>query len=114
MCATNLRRGLWFASELLRITHHLAKKEIRAIPYKGPVLAQSAYGDLALRHFSDLDLLISPRDFDQAKNALSLLWIFGKLLTPIAYSRIGIARSLTQPFQLENLASLKVRNAEIS
>lgn len=68
---TNLRRGLWFASELLRITRHLAQNNVRAIPYKGPVLAHSAYGDLALRNFSDLDLLISPADFERAKKALA-------------------------------------------
>lgn len=69
--ATSFRPGLWFAAELMRVTQQLARRGVRAIPYKGPVLAQSAYGDLALRSFSDLDLLISPADFDQAKNALA-------------------------------------------
>lgn len=69
--AANLRRSLWFAAELIRISRHLTQKEIRAIPYKGPALAQSAYGDLALRTFSDLDILISPSDFAPAKNALA-------------------------------------------
>ncbi|MGA7683597.1 MAG: nucleotidyltransferase family protein [Terriglobales bacterium] len=69
--AANLRRNLWFAAELLRITKHFAESNLRMIPYKGPVLAQSAYGDLALRGFSDLDLLISPADFPRAKQALA-------------------------------------------
>jgi len=46
------------------------KKQLPAIPYKGPVLAESAYGDVALRNFGDLDFLISPVDFGQAKQAL--------------------------------------------
>ncbi|MGB9234940.1 MAG: nucleotidyltransferase family protein [Terriglobales bacterium] len=68
--AANLQRNLWFAGELTRILEHLSKSEVRAIPYKGPVLAQSAYGDLGLRSFSDLDLLISRVDFERAKRAL--------------------------------------------
>ena len=31
---------------------------IAAIPYKGPVLAAAVYGNLALRTFSDLDILV--------------------------------------------------------
>lgn len=69
--AANLRRSLWFAAELIRIMHHFAQKQLRVLPYKGPVLAQSAYGDVGLRSFSDLDLLISPADFAQAKQALA-------------------------------------------
>ena len=67
----NLRRNLWFAAELARIVTHFEKTQLRVIPYKGPVLAQSVYGDLGLRNFSDLDLLISPADFARAKQALA-------------------------------------------
>ncbi len=71
--AANLRRNMWFAAELLRITQHFDQKRLRALPYKGPVLAQSAYGDLGLRSFFDLDLLISPADFAPAKQVLAEL-----------------------------------------
>lgn len=67
----NLRRNLWFSAELARIMQHFNRKELRAIPYKGPVLAQSHYGDVGLRSFSDLDILISPVDFEPAKQALA-------------------------------------------
>lgn len=68
---TNLRRSLWFAAELARIMKHFERRQVRAVPYKGPVLAQSLYRDLGLRSFSDLDFLISPADFDRAKQALA-------------------------------------------
>jgi hypothetical protein len=67
----NLRRSLWFSAELARVLQHFERRQLRAVPYKGPVLAQSAYGDLGLRNFSDLDFLISPADFEQAKQALA-------------------------------------------
>jgi hypothetical protein len=67
----NLRRSLWFTAELTRIMRHFECRQLRAIPYKGPVLAQSLYGNLALRSFSDLDFLISPGDFEPVKQALA-------------------------------------------
>jgi hypothetical protein len=66
-----LRRSLWFAAELARIMRHFERRELRALPYKGPVLAQSVYRDLGLRSFSDLDFLIAPADFERAKLALA-------------------------------------------
>lgn len=70
---TNVRRNLWFASELVRIADHFEKGELRALPYKGPVLAESAYGDVALRNFGDLDFLIAAADFERAKQVLAEL-----------------------------------------
>jgi hypothetical protein len=69
----NIRRNLRFAGELARIAEHFEKKELRAVPYKGSSLAESVYGDLALRSFSDLDFLIAPADFEAAKQALAEL-----------------------------------------
>jgi hypothetical protein len=67
----NLRRSLWLAAELARIMQHFEHRGLRAVPYKGPVLAQSLYRDLGLRSFSDLDFLISPTDFERAKHVRS-------------------------------------------
>src|ERR1039458_6188539 len=67
----NLRRSLWFTAELARIMRHFERRQLRAVPYKGPVLAQSLYRDLGLRSFSDLDFLISSVDFERAKQALA-------------------------------------------
>jgi hypothetical protein len=67
----NLRRSLWFTVELARIMQHFEHRQLRALPYKGPVLAQSLYLDLGLRSFSDLDFLISPAAFEPAKQALA-------------------------------------------
>jgi len=70
---TNVRRNLWFASELARIASHFDAKRIRAVSYKGPLLAESVYGDVALRNFGDLDFLIAPADLGAAKSALAEL-----------------------------------------
>jgi Uncharacterised nucleotidyltransferase len=67
----NLRRSLWFTAELTRITRQFDLRQLKVIPYKGPVLAQSLYGDPGMRSFSDLDFLISAVDFERAKSALA-------------------------------------------
>jgi hypothetical protein len=93
----NLRRSLWFAAELARIMAQFESRQLRAVPYKGPVLAQSLYGDLGLRSFSDLDFLISAADFERAKQALTEIGYRPAAdLTPAVerfWLRIGYERS---------------------
>ena len=52
----HVRRNLQLAAELVRLVRRLAEHGIEALPFKGPVLAQTLYDNLALRQFSDLDL----------------------------------------------------------
>jgi len=66
----NARRNLFLTGELLRILHLFEANGISAIPYKGPVLAAWAYGDIALREFSDLDILIPKEDVLKARDLL--------------------------------------------
>jgi Uncharacterised nucleotidyltransferase len=66
----NARKALWFSAELVRIASHLESAGIRALPYKGPVLAQALYGEVTERQFGDLDFLILPADVPKAKAAL--------------------------------------------
>ena len=66
----NARRNLRFTAELFRILDCLEAHDIPAIPYKGPALAETVYGDLALREFSDLDVLVHRTDVLRAKAAL--------------------------------------------
>lgn len=66
----NAMRNLYMAAELLDILDALETAGITAVPYKGPVLAAGIYGDLALRQFSDLDLLVRSRDVARAVELL--------------------------------------------
>ena len=54
----NARRNIYLAAQLVLLLEALRAENIPAIPYKGPVLAALAYGDLTLREFDDLDLMI--------------------------------------------------------
>ena len=66
----NSRSSLGLARELLELLALLKAQEIAAIPYKGPTLAASAYGDIALRQFADLDLIVHKRDVLLVKKLL--------------------------------------------
>jgi len=70
ICQENARRSLWFAGELFSVLETLSGVGVLAVPYKGPTLAATAQGDLVLRQFHDLDILISPKDWPQSKQAL--------------------------------------------
>ena len=63
---TNAARSLTLAAELRAILHELRGAGIAALPYKGPAIAMTAYGNLALRRMRDLDLLVSPAEVDRA------------------------------------------------
>ncbi len=71
LCESNARRTLWLSRELLRIVKHLESRDIPALPYKGPALAELLYGNVTARQFSDLDILIHARDYARTKAALS-------------------------------------------
>jgi hypothetical protein len=66
----NAVRNVALTTELGRLLGLLAAHGIAAIPYKGPALAMLAYGDLALRHFVDLDILVRKDDVLPASRIL--------------------------------------------
>lgn len=67
---TNAARNLFRTQELLKILKLFQDNDISAIPFKGPVLAASVYGNLALRQFGDLDILVNPKDTIKARELL--------------------------------------------
>lgn len=66
----NLHKALFLSRELIRIVECLAALGIEVMPYKGVALAELAYGDIALRHAGDIDLLIRSRDFARTRDAV--------------------------------------------
>jgi hypothetical protein len=60
-------RNLAQTKELVQLIKLFRSDHIGAMPFKGPVLASRIYGNLSLREFSHLDLLIRREDFLRAK-----------------------------------------------
>ena len=65
-CRANTVRCLYLTAELINILRLFQAQNIPVIPYKGPVLAAQAYGDVALREFEDLDLILRQSDIPKA------------------------------------------------
>ena len=66
----NVARNTILTAELCRLLARLSDSGIDAIPYKGPVLAQFAYGNVALRRFIDLDVIVRKTDVLKAREIL--------------------------------------------
>ncbi|MGH9762696.1 MAG: nucleotidyltransferase family protein, partial [Blastocatellia bacterium] len=80
----NVVRCLFLASELTKILARFESEGIQAVPYKGPVLALQAYGDVILRDFDDLDIILRQSDMPRANEIMLALgyqarfpWILG-------------------------------------
>ena len=63
----NAARNLSMTAELVRILALFEEHGIPALPYKGPLLAESIYGDVALRQFEDLDILVTELKVPEAE-----------------------------------------------
>ncbi|HST21441.1 MAG TPA: nucleotidyltransferase family protein, partial [Blastocatellia bacterium] len=66
----NAQSNLALTGELLKIFDLLKSHGIPAIAYKGPALAAAVYGDIALRQFVDLDILVRKQDVFDVKEIL--------------------------------------------
>lgn len=66
----NSIRCLYLSAELARILRVFRAESILAVPYKGPVLAVQAYGDVTLREFEDLDIILLQKDLPRADTLL--------------------------------------------
>lgn len=69
----NAVRCLALSAELIRIVDALADAHVRSIPYKGPVIAAQAYGDITAREFEDLDVVLRQRDLEVADQTVRKL-----------------------------------------
>ncbi|HLK68252.1 MAG TPA: nucleotidyltransferase family protein [Bryobacteraceae bacterium] len=58
------------ARNLVLLASILEKEGIPVLAMKGPVVAMAVYGDLALRHYTDLDVLVHLRDLTRAMDAM--------------------------------------------
>jgi hypothetical protein len=66
----NAKHNLLLMGELLKLLDQFQKNGISAISFKGPFLAKEIYGNLALRVFCDLDILVHKEDLDKTKELL--------------------------------------------
>ena len=80
-----VQQNVLMSAELIRIMNLLKENSIEAFAFKGPTLSQMAYGDITLRQYTDLDILL---DEDDAFKAGKLMSENGhKAILPLAILR---------------------------
>ena len=78
----NIHKSLFLTRELIRIVDWLERLGIDAVPYKGVVMSEVYYGDMALRQSGDMDLFVRKRDVGRIKSALRDLEYTTRLVIP--------------------------------
>ena len=66
----NVHKSLFLTRELIRILDCLDAIGVEVIPYKGVVLSEVYYGDMAMRQSGDMDLFVRKRDVARTKSAV--------------------------------------------
>jgi len=66
----NLHKALRLSGEFIRILECLSAAGIEVMPYKGLALAETLYGDIALRQSGDIDLLVRAGDVQRVREAV--------------------------------------------
>jgi hypothetical protein len=82
----NAYRSMTLTRELVRLLKLMRTNAVAMIPFKGPVLAQELYGNLALRRAGDLDVLVDKDAVDRADY----------LLRGLGYRRLQPESTLTR------------------
>jgi hypothetical protein len=62
----NLKRNLQLFSETIRISELFSRAEIPHIVFKGAILSYTLWGDISMRQFGDIDILIEKERIDEA------------------------------------------------
>jgi hypothetical protein len=102
LAMANTFRNLSLTAELLRVIALLESNGVPAVAYKGPVLAATAYGDTALRQFSDLDLLVARQDLGKVNAILSSAGFLASRSLTSRQERAHLAHTCELGFELED------------
>ena len=63
--------NLFLTGELVKLFDLFEKHGIRTIPFKGPTLTVQAHGDVGLRQYKDLDILVRKNDLGRVSELLA-------------------------------------------
>jgi len=60
-----VKQNMLMTAELIKVIKLLEINDIKVIPFKGPVLSKLAYGDITLRQYVDLDILVEKKELNR-------------------------------------------------
>lgn len=111
---TNARRNLLLSHMLVEVQELLQRGGVPSLAWKGPTLAACAYRDIALREFSDIDLLVPLNHIQLAKQILGSSGFRPALQLTAAQERLYLKLDNEFPFHRgphENVLELQWRVA---
>lgn len=85
-----VKSNMFMTNELLNILEILKENNIKAIPFKGPILSQMVYGDVVSRQYVDLDILFDKKDITKLQNLINKLKFKKNLQLTIEQEKIWI------------------------
>lgn len=103
-----IRQSLFLTSELLRVVSSLREAGIEAVPLKGAILATRIYGDIALRPFSDIDLLIRREQISAAERIVSKLGYEAEVPVPPLHRERWLEQQCELNFRRGDLSRLEL------
>jgi len=92
-----VQQNMLMTSELVKIITLLDDNNIEAVPFKGPLLSHTAYGNITLRQYADLDILV---DEDLLDQAVALLYQHDYLYDEKEYQHIINNKSIFHDISL--------------
>lgn len=90
------QRNMLMSAELIRIMKLFEDNSIKAFAFKGPALAQMAYGDITLRQYCDLDIMVKKED----------IYKIDRLLKDRGYQRIVKLSPIQEKVYIQNTKDL--------
>jgi len=110
----NSLRNLFLTKELLGIVNIFGAHGIPVVPYKGPALAASVYGNLMLREFNDLDVLVHRHDVPKAKELLASMGYQARYQLSHAQEAAFLRSQCEHPFKRKDGKSVVELHWEIT
>ena len=89
------QKNILMSAELIKIIKLLETNNIKAIAFKGPTLAQLAYGDITMRQFGDLDIIVEEKNLDKVGQILSSKY---RALLPLSILKNNICIQTAKDF----------------
>lgn len=105
-CKLITGRNLLLAARLRDISSHLRARQIAHIAYRGPLLAEGYYGNLALRVYRDLDILVQPAAVKAARDALAEIGFKDKVGLSAAQQAASFRFGFEHPFTAQGAVDL--------
>ena len=126
--STNLdiaRRNMMMTSELLRMMQLLEEHGIKALAIKGPVLSQIIHGDVTIRQYADIDVLISAEQIYHAAKVLidhgytseyNIEFLNNKTLLDVAkdFSIFNVSQNIHIEFHWQLFLTRQIKKSQIN